>query len=933
MPRGKQHKNAPAAKPRKCKWCRKHRDGRGFDKHVIFRRKNYLGHREFDRVSKQTPNPNENLTNNFEAPVMPPSPPPMDVDVPAGRVADGEAAMEVELSTEFIGPLLPPAYFKIIPHPHSTGPNQSIIPLGSSLAPRIFSSPDISDSGGDRPWYPFRTRADFEAAEIAVTGGLNSRLTNNLFQGAGGHWTDGRSRITIRNSDHLQELLECARQDGVKVPSISLSICCFLLNVVQNIPVQTRFHLRHIQKYEFKFEYRDPWEWIINLLNDGTLADTAIYNSVWKYYCEGGRTVTHEERVIDEPNTTDTWAKCESELPNPEPYPHCFLPLHFWLDDRLVTKRITMHPFVFRALCQPANIRNASGNGGGALGGYMPKVRDTFDPSDPSSRNAPKTEEFAQYKMEVYQKVLAAVFSSLKSRSWSGEPIRCPDGVVRIFHPGILIDSLDGKEAAYFCACRAAKANFPCPKSLVHKSCLHNITRTFKLRTTPSMKAVVVKAMKSKTNTKKADILKGYGLHGVTHFLWNFRFSDPYAAYSYDTLHSDDLGKWRHHLWPLLLEELENIKQKCAFAENMRRFPRWPGLKHFDEVTTTHFTDGQSFYHILKCVLPCIVQLLPANDALMPWIRAYERCRIMDGTECMPESRLQRLDTFIKDYEYWSGRVSEAYGKDFDFFKQHSLNHLVCDIHDKGTTNHGSTHPGEGFQQEAREAYSRTNRKNAAHQMSRIDETQEARARIRMNINNYDKAVQKTQDSTPVDPQTDAHWAFGAPMPGRLMNSRALEEANSASPFFANLDFRLRQFISDEFPVESIKFEDTIIIRLFKCPYISYESMEDWRGARDIVRCNPCFHQRPRYDCLLLNFTDPGLHFARVRSLLRCYLPSCGKIDLALIREEAKESFFLSMEHGIRGALLAPVSAASDESTHILIDTVDADIFLQADAH
>ncbi|KAJ6451401.1 hypothetical protein C8R45DRAFT_1124863 [Mycena sanguinolenta] len=740
---------------------------------------------------------------------------------------------------------------------------------------------------------------------------------------AGGHWTDGRSRITIRNSDHLQELLECARQDGFKPASV--------------------FATYKNKKYEFKFEYRDPWEWIINLLNDGTLADTAMYNSVRKYYCEGGRTVTHEERVIDEPNTADTWAKCESELPNPDPYPHCFLPLHFWLDDGLVTKRITMHPFVFRALCQPANIRNASGNGGGVLGGYMPKVS---DPSDPSSRNAPQTEEFAQYKMEVYQKVLAIVFSSLKSRSWSGEPIRCPDGVVRIFHPGIMIDSLDGKEAAYFCACRAAKANFPCPKCLVHKSCLHNITGTFKLRTTPTMKAVVVKAMKCKTKTKKADILKGYGLHGVTHFLWNFRFSDPYAAYSYDTLHSDDLGKWGHHLWPLLLEELENIKQKGAFAEkanfsaSMRRFPRWPGLKHFDEVTTTHFTDGQSFYDILKCVLPCIVQLLPANDALMHWIRAYERCQIMAGMECMPESRLQRLDTFIKDYEYWSGRVSEAYGKDFDFFKQHSLNHLVRDIRDKGTTNHGSTRPGEGFQQEAREAYSRTNRKNAAHQlmivqMSRIDETQEAMARIRMNINNYDKAVQKTQDSddtvdeTPVDPQTDAHWAFGAPMPGRLMNSRALEEANSASPFFANLDFRLRQFISDEFPGERIKFEDTIMacIRLFKCLYISYESMEDWRGARDIVRCNPCFHQRPRYDCLLLNFTDPGLHFAR-----SCWKPRTRWAGCQ-IREEAKESSFLSMEHVIRGALLVPVSAASDESTHILIDTVDADIFLRADAN
>ncbi|KAJ7114378.1 hypothetical protein C8R44DRAFT_630272 [Mycena epipterygia] len=846
--------------------------------------------------------------------------------------------MDVDAEPDFIGPLLPGAYFKIIPHPHSTDATPFILPLGSPLRPRSFHTQDISsDSVSGMPWFPFRTRADFEAAEIVMAGGLNAQLTNKLLKGASGDWAKGR--MVLWRAYFIL---------------IFYTLLLSFRKIFQFKPASI-FATYKNKEYEFKFEYRDPWEWIVDLLNDTTLAETSIYNSVQKYYCEGSRTVKHEERVIDEPNTADTWAKCESELPPPDPYPHCLLPLHFWLDDGLVTKRITMHPMVYRALFQPANIRNASGNGGGVLGGYMPKV---CDPSDPSSRNGPQTEEFARYKMEVYQKVLSVVFSSLKSRSWSGEPIRCPDNLVRVFHPAILIDSLDGKEAAYFCACRAAKANFPCPKCLVHKSHLHKLTGNFKLRTTPDMKAVVVKALKSKTKTEKENILKSYGLHGVKHFLWKFRFSDPYAAYSYDTLHSDDLGKWGHHLWPLLLEELENIKQKGPFTENMRRFPRWPDLKHFDEVTTTHFTDGQSFYDILKCVLPCVVQLLPANDPFVHCIRAYERCRIMAGMRCMPETRLQRLDTFIQDYEHWSGRVSEVYGKDFDFFKQHSLHHLVQDIRDKGTTDHGSTRPGEGFQQEARDAYSRTNGKNVAHQMSRIDETQEAIARIRMTIDNYDERQHKLQDSddsvdeTPVDPQASAHWAFGAPVPGRLVNSRALEGTNAGSALFRNFDFRLRQFISDEFPEEHIKYEDTILIRLFKCLYISYQSMEDWRGTRDIIRCNPCFHQRPRYDCLLVNFTDPGLHFARVRSLLRCNLPSGRNIDLALvcmldrsrwkprtrwagcqIRDEAKESSFLSMEHVIRGALLAPVSAARDESTHILIDTVDADMFLRADVH
>ena len=32
----------------------------------------------------------------------------------------------------------------------------------------------------------------------------------------------------------------------------------------------------------------------------------------------------------------------------------------------------------------------------------------------------------------------------------------------------------------------------------------------------------------------------------------------------------------------------------------MAIFPRWSNLKHFNNVTTTHFTDGQAFYDILK---------------------------------------------------------------------------------------------------------------------------------------------------------------------------------------------------------------------------------------------------------------------------------------------------------------------------------------------
>jgi len=42
--------------------------------------------------------------------------------------------------------------------------------------------------------------------------------------------------------------------------------------------------------------------------------------------------------------------------------------------------------------------------------------------------------------------------------------------------------------------------------------------------------------------------------------MWKHAFSNPYRALRYDPLHSDELGKWAHHLWPLIKNELEGHK-------------------------------------------------------------------------------------------------------------------------------------------------------------------------------------------------------------------------------------------------------------------------------------------------------------------------------------------------------------------------------------
>jgi hypothetical protein len=71
--------------------------------------------------------------------------------------------------------------------------------------------------------------------------------------------------------------------------------------------------------------------------------------------------------------------------------------------------------------------------------------------------------------------------------------------------------------------------------------------------------------------------------------------------------------------------------------------------------------------------------------------------------------------TMTKPFTYQ--KVSKEHGKNFNFFKQHYVSHIIEDIRRKGTTDNTSTRPGEGFQQEAAEAFKQTNKKRAEKQV------------------------------------------------------------------------------------------------------------------------------------------------------------------------------------------------------------------------
>ena len=99
--------------------------------------------------------------------------------------------------------------------------------------------------------------------------------------------------------------------------------------------------------------------------------------------------------------------------------------------------------------------------------------------------------------------------------SRSGMSLRCGDQIQRVLYPGIPIEALDGEEACSACACRAALANHPCPRCLVHHNQLDLIDEQFIPRTTETMREVYRASQTASTKTAAGDILKEYGLHAT----------------------------------------------------------------------------------------------------------------------------------------------------------------------------------------------------------------------------------------------------------------------------------------------------------------------------------------------------------------------------------------------------------------------------------
>ncbi|KAJ7615573.1 hypothetical protein FB45DRAFT_690887, partial [Roridomyces roridus] len=616
-----------------------------------------------------------------------------------------------------------------------------------------------------KPWAPFRTRQDFEYAETMY---LNStKDINAQLKFLHGSWAPRGTLITLQNAKELHEFLDKAAKYVVQFKCHEFD---------EEFEGET---------HHFRFYYRDPWEWLVGLLTDPTLADDIVWFPCRKYLVIDG--VRH--RLRDEPQTANLWWDIQETLPSIPGLPHCLVPLLIWLDEGRVTSHTNLYPILLRPLFLPSQIRNGSGNGGSVQIGFMP-VNQVKDRRGAESRSSTEKIAFSKFKRDIYHRVLQTIFGeSLGARSHNGECVKGGDGLERVVFPAIPVASMDGKEADIFTATRGPLSHFPCSQCLVRTDQLHNIYSpdvVFPARNSEAMETIWKEAKAMRFKTKQEEHLQNYGLHDTQNTFWRIKHSCPYRSISYDMLHSDDMGKFGKRLWPRLKEVMKNLKTLSLLSINMAAVARWPGLQHFDNVLEKEMNDGDGFLDIEKSLLPCIVQALPRDSPWVHAIRAHIQFRMMMRLHCLTDEQIARKEQYQVKYGKMCENIKKKHPEcSTDFPKQHAVYHSTADILAKGAPSTYCTRANEGIHQENREAIALGNNRDIDRQAAKIDVWKEAMAQIRMHVDAHDEEInqeiKKLAEETGAAPteiqqararsETPAnqHWRLGSP--GNLVNS------------------------------------------------------------------------------------------------------------------------------------------------------------------
>ncbi|KAG2050505.1 hypothetical protein BDR06DRAFT_1064545 [Suillus hirtellus] len=397
--------------------------------------------------------------------------------------------------------------------------------------------PTSSTPPNKHPWAPFKSRSEFEIAELALEACLNNDQTDRL-------------------------IMLCNR-------------CAFQL-----------------EKFMFK-NHKDiceRWDavshrttgWVTDLLHDPRLFPRMVFD-VQHFLKFDGKTFIH---FIDEPFTAESFWNIQSQLP-PGGKPLAFI---LYVDKTRLSSFGTArgYPVVVCLANLPADIHNGQGVGSSYVVGWLLIVKEDRDHAGKPS--------LVNFKNTIWHESISKILSSLASKSYTGQWFECPDNILQWFFPIILILSADYKEQCIMSLIQGIKCLWPCPICLCYAPA-YNESPLPPMRPLLAYKSEyksqeVVKAAQAKvTAEEKEEKLKEYGLRDITNAFSAMLHTDVHNALSWDQLHFNG-GLYCDYLWAKLQKIVVGLGQAKVAQMDKSRYKAFP--------CCIFFTDGSVYEDISK---------------------------------------------------------------------------------------------------------------------------------------------------------------------------------------------------------------------------------------------------------------------------------------------------------------------------------------------
>ncbi|KAJ6468344.1 hypothetical protein C8R45DRAFT_1055287 [Mycena sanguinolenta] len=647
----------------------------------------------------------------------------------------------------------------------------------------------------------------------------------------------------------------------------------------------------------FEMFARPLWSWALDLIQDPCLAPCFVWDAVKMYRHNGTMFV----RFWDEPWTADAFWNIQSLLPDNEDAKLCSFIIYADKSQLSSFGTQKAYPIIARLGNIVVGIRNGNGWGSGQVVGELPIVADDTAEA--------KKKGYVDFKNAVWHESFFKLLESIAVHSKMGVWTKCGDGKTRWLFPVVLILAADYEEASVMTLIRGVGGNYPCPVCLVKKDEQSDLT------------IAAVEKARSLTSDAGEELLKDLGERKVDNVFWRIAYSDPHHAISFDRLHSHHSGLWGDHLFPQLKLHLISLgdRQSAKLDQQFNRFPPWRDLNHFRTVTNISFNDGSKHEDIAKVMVYAAQNILTTSLGLklLKCVHAYLEVDLYIGLERQTTDTItagrHQLQTFNKLLkEYRDACIgTEFKDKNWEFPKAHLHAHAFDDIVRKGVSKNFGTKIDESMHGSVWAAYLRqTNFKN-------------------------------------VQPQQ------------KPISFMTLEAAKANDAAFTRFRIHFADFLNVFLPAyghplprgKRVAFTAEQEITPYQFLKIHFKSLEHWLDDMDYLRCNPCFHNRERYDAALVK-TTAGDIFVHLAFVFTCEVadkvhpfalvqpldvktgPRTAKdkaLGLHRVRQrERKTCEFISAHSIIRSALLAP--DFDKRGDYFVIDVVDADMYFRLKA-